>query len=774
MDAADYTKLVIARQNVLCSSELNCIDPPTGFLFIARKPGSQYEIALCWMALNAIPTSELPAFVAASSSNSSMSSTRFIPQTPSDSALQEQSPVAAQTSLVGSLSVTTVPKSLCAATDTIQSLTLSPILTLSRGHEACVQQLVIGMQDGSKWPPLQMDAFGNEKNPPSMTETVQILRRCFRRVGKDIVGCDVPNVYFVSDKLSVAPTRWPDVLPHPQESSIIYKAGAFGMDVVSSIVGRPIATKIEDVGWDMLEQFAKVTTFAKAKTSRALEHPLARPFLPYVPEQIRSIFLSSAEAEALLNDYDSAGRYLEQFAQDFQRQITRRISRAGSPQNTESFIIEYDQTRSYEAISAVYTAHFSGFPLTMEEWMSWQSNQTNLLKYKDLFYARIFSGGIEPAVRPMAWKYLLKSYSFADTLQDQTEISAKRREQYFNLKMSWMEVIETSTDEHSPKLDNGPVGDENEDADLFSKIRERKYRVEKDAVRTDRNTPYYESASEDGPLFAGLHVGDGLVTLRDVLMTYTIYNFDLGYVQGMSDLCSPILEVMDDEVETFWVFCEYMEKMNSHFSRNQLGMQLELRRLELLLKLIDPPLYRHMEQTDSVNMFCCFRWLLICFKREFPFQEIKTLWEVIWSCPLTTHFHLFVAVGILNMNRDQLFHQQAFDEVLKFINGLSDKIPVPETVGAGQVLLYLARDLFSMYAPSELCVHLPALPSIDAMLKNPDLSVDASIEHTEAKVVECDLSDDRKKLMQYWKNDMDDISFEEWTEIMQLFIAPTL
>ncbi|KAJ1339707.1 hypothetical protein BSLG_005613 [Batrachochytrium salamandrivorans] len=189
----------------------------------------------------------------------------------------------------------------------------------------------------------------------------------------------------------------------------------------------------------------------------------------------------------------------------------------------------------------------------------------------------------------MAWKYLLKSYSFADTLQDQTEISAKRREQYFNLKMSWMEVIETSTDEHSPTLDNGPVGDENEDADLFSKIRERK----KDAVRTDRNTPYYESASEDGPLFAGLHAENSALIL--------------GYVQGMSDLCSPILEVMDEEVETFWVF-------NSHFSRNQLGMQLELRRLELLLKLIDPPLYRHMEQTDSVNMFCCFRWLLICFK----------------------------------------------------------------------------------------------------------------------------------------------------------------
>lgn len=77
-----------------------------------------------------------------------------------------------------------------------------------------------------------------------------------------------------------------------------------------------------------------------------------------------------------------------------------------------------------------------------------------------------------------------------------------------------------------------------------------------------------------------------------------------------------------------------------------------------------------VERTDSTNMFCCFRWLLIMFKREFYFEEVKTLWEVIWTCPLTSHFHLFVAVAILNQHRQQIMEAQAFDEVLKVTYGV--------------------------------------------------------------------------------------------------------
>jgi Rab-GTPase-TBC domain len=34
------------------------------------------------------------------------------------------------------------------------------------------------------------------------------------------------------------------------------------------------------------------------------------------------------------------------------------------------------------------------------------------------------------------------------------------------------------------------------------------------------------------------------------------------------------------------------------------------------------------ESQESSNMYFCFRWLLILFKREFSFPDIMRLWEV--------------------------------------------------------------------------------------------------------------------------------------------------
>lgn len=73
---------------------------------------------------------------------------------------------------------------------------------------------------------------------------------------------------------------------------------------------------------------------------------------------------------------------------------------------------------------------------------------------------------------------------------------------------------------------------------------------EKDVNRTDRTHPYY--AGDNNP---------HLEQLYDILMTYVMYNFDLGYVQGMSDLLSPILFLMDNEVDAFWCFVGFMDKV---------------------------------------------------------------------------------------------------------------------------------------------------------------------------------------------------------------------
>jgi len=96
---------------------------------------------------------------------------------------------------------------------------------------------------------------------------------------------------------------------------------------------------------------------------------------------------------------------------------------------------------------------------------------------------------------------------------------AARRSDYGRLKEQWRSISKAQ-------------------AARFSKWRERRSRVDRDVRRTDRAQPFF--------------AGEGnrnVRTLRSLLLTYSLYNFDLSYCQGMSDLAAPLLFVMRDEAE---------------------------------------------------------------------------------------------------------------------------------------------------------------------------------------------------------------------------------
>lgn len=99
---------------------------------------------------------------------------------------------------------------------------------------------------------------------------------------------------------------------------------------------------------------------------------------------------------------------------------------------------------------------------------------------------------------------------------------------------------------------------------------------------------------------------------------------------------------------------------------DQTGMHHQLLTMDVLIQLMDPSLYKHLQRTDSFNLFFCFRWLLVWFKREFSWDDTLTLWEVLWTNYLTDHFHLFIALSILDQHRDVMIdYLQNFDEILK-------------------------------------------------------------------------------------------------------------
>jgi hypothetical protein len=96
-------------------------------------------------------------------------------------------------------------------------------------------------------------------------------------------------------------------------------------------------------------------------------------------------------------------------------------------------------------------------------------------------------------------------------------------------------------------------------------------------------------------------------------------------------------------------------------------MRAQLQTLDQLVQLMDPKLYAHLQAAESTNFFFFFRMLLVWFKREFDWPDVLRLWETLWTDYLSSQFHLFIALAILEKHRDVIMdHLKHFDVILKY------------------------------------------------------------------------------------------------------------
>ncbi|KAB2071936.1 hypothetical protein ES319_A08G257000v1 [Gossypium barbadense] len=301
-------------------------------------------------------------------------------------------------------------------------------------------------------------------------------------------------------------------------------------------------------------------------------------------------------------------------------------------------------------------------PLGLEEWATFLDSEGRVVDSKAL-RKRIFYGGIEHKLRKEVWAILLGHHTYESTYAERKHQRSIKKTEYETIKSQWQSI--------SPAQ-----------AKRFTKFRERKGLIEKDVVRTDRSLSFYDG--DDNP---------NVNLLRDILLTYSFYNFHLGYCQGMNDLLSPILLVMEDESESFWCFVALMECLGPNFNRDQSGMHSQLFALSKLVELLDNPLHNHFKQNDCLNYFFCFRWMLIQFKRELEYEKTMRLWEVLWTHYLSEHLHLYLSVAILKRYRGKIIGEQMdFDTLIRFINELSGRIDLDATLRDAEALCICAGE----------------------------------------------------------------------------------
>ncbi|MCD7449072.1 hypothetical protein HAX54_049185 [Datura stramonium] len=255
---------------------------------------------------------------------------------------------------------------------------------------------------------------------------------------------------------------------------------------------------------------------------------------------------------------------------------------------------------------------------------------------------RIQRGGIHPSIKGAVWEFLLGCFDPNSTFEERHELRQRRREQYAAWKSECQKIVPVigsgnfttnaivNDDSQPIELANTTSNeqDTNNAMPVDNGVLDKKEvqwklnlsQIGLDVVRTDRSLVFYETQANQAKLW-------------DVLAVYAWMDKDIGYVQGMTDICSPMVILLENEADAFWCFERAMRRLRENFksNANSIGVQSQLSILAQIVKIIDPKLHQHLEELDGGEYLFALRMLMVLFRRELSFVDALYLWEVMWA-----------------------------------------------------------------------------------------------------------------------------------------------
>ncbi|KAL3508526.1 hypothetical protein ACH5RR_027927 [Cinchona calisaya] len=287
----------------------------------------------------------------------------------------------------------------------------------------------------------------------------------------------------------------------------------------------------------------------------------------------------------------------------------------------------------------------AGKTLSVRKWQAAFTSEGQLDISKTL--SRIYRGGIHPSIRGEVWEFLLGCYEPTSTFDERDQRRKSRRAKYASMKEECCQMFPligsgkfitapVITEDGEPIQDPIVLQQTNLDPASINQIndylgnnpRDKKviqwkltlHQIGLDVVRTDRTLVFFEKQ-------------ENLSKLWDILAVYAWSDIDVGYCQGMSDLCSPMIILLEDEADAFWCFERLMRRLRGNFrcTESSVGVETQLCNLASVTQVIDPKLHQHLETLGGGDYLFAFRMLMVLFRREFSFCDSLYLWEMMWA-----------------------------------------------------------------------------------------------------------------------------------------------
>ncbi|KAH9539521.1 hypothetical protein CY35_15G061300 [Sphagnum magellanicum] len=199
-----------------------------------------------------------------------------------------------------------------------------------------------------------------------------------------------------------------------------------------------------------------------------------------------------------------------------------------------------------------------------------------------------------------------------------------------------------------------------------------------------------------------------------ILEAYTLFDPETGYCQGMSDLLSPFVALIDDDFEAFWCFVKFMEVARHNFRLDEVGIRRQLNLVSSILKASDPQLYQHLAHIRSEDCTFVYRMVVVLMRRELSFEQTLCLWEVMWADwaalasqrglsdgrrtrdrlgPPSRDLLLYtIAAAVRKRRKFILGNCSGMDELVRECNGMAGNLDIWDLLHGARELVYSVHD----------------------------------------------------------------------------------
>ncbi|KAJ7548303.1 hypothetical protein O6H91_07G006400 [Diphasiastrum complanatum] len=265
--------------------------------------------------------------------------------------------------------------------------------------------------------------------------------------------------------------------------------------------------------------------------------------------------------------------------------------------------------------------------------------------------------GVPPDMRPTVWRLLL---GYAPPNSDRREmLLALKRQEYLDDLAQYFDIS---------------------DADRTEEEIHTLRQISVDVPRTVPDVTFFHQTSIQA-------------SLERILYIWAIRHPASGYVQGINDLATPFLIVflsehfggdMENwmiaklskeklqhvEADCYWCLSKLLDGIQDHYTFAQPGIQRLVFKLKELVRRIDEPVSKHLEEQSLEYLQFAFRWFNCLLIREIPFTLVTRLWDTyLAEGDSFPEYLVYVCASFLLTWSDQL-QQFDFQEMVLFLQHL--------------------------------------------------------------------------------------------------------